>query len=276
MASTVEGDELRLGFVPTMGALHAGHRALIEEAVAQCDKVVVSIFVNPTQFGPGEDFEKYPRTLEADIDFCESAGADCIFYPSVEELYPNRGDGPDAEQSFTVRPPAQLINKLCGVFRPGHFEGVATIVAKLFNIINPHSAFFGEKDYQQLIVVKRMVRDLNLEIDVQGVHTVRERDGLAMSSRNKYLDKDQRKTAARLNEVLDEVRRAVFDRGIPIEVAIADGVKNLTGNYGFRVQYLEACDAETLEVLDRKRGPMVFLVAALLGDVRLIDNVIVR
>ena len=121
-----------------------------------------------------------------------------------------------------------------------------------------------------------MVRDLNLEIDVQGVHTVRERDGLAMSSRNKYLDKDQRKTAARLNEVLDEVRRAVFDRGIPIEVAIADGVKNLTGNYGFRVQYLEACDAETLEVLDRKRGPMVFLVAALLGDVRLIDNVIVR
>ncbi len=259
-----------IGVVPTMGALHIGHQTLIEQAKRDCDLVVVTIFVNPTQFGPGEDFDKYPRTLETDLELCERIGVDCVFAPSVDELYP------DGQTISTVEPPEELVNRLCGVFRPGHFRGVATVVAKLINIVRSDFAYFGEKDYQQLTVVKKLVRDLNVPVTICPVKTAREQDGLAMSSRNRYLTEEQRKQAPGLHQTLTELKRDVFERDVPIEDAIKSGITRLSDNYGFAVQYLEACDAETLENLDEKRTPMVFLVAAKLGAVRLIDNLVVR
>ncbi len=259
-----------IGVVPTMGALHIGHQTLIEQAKRDCDLVVVTIFVNPTQFGPGEDFDKYPRTLETDLELCKRIGVDCVFAPSVDELYP------DGQIISSIEPPEELVNRLCGVFRPGHFRGVATVVAKLINIVRSDFAYFGEKDYQQLTVVKKLVRDLNVPVTICPVKTAREQDGLAMSSRNRYLTEEQRKQAPGLHQTLTELKRDVFERDVPIEDAIKSGITRLSDNYGFAVQYLEACDAETLENLDEKRTPMVFLVAAKLGAVRLIDNLVVR
>ncbi len=259
----------QLGLVPTMGYLHAGHLSLVERAREECDFVAVSIFVNPLQFGPTEDFAKYPRDLERDLSLLREAGVDCVFSPSTEEVY-----GDLKRPGTQVVPPQWLIDKLCGTFRPGHFEGVATIVNKLFNYVQPDIAYFGEKDYQQLLVVRQMVKDLNMNLSIQGVPIVREADGLAMSSRNVYLSESGRKKAVTIHEVLNSVKAAI-DEERSVADALQNGRQRLTSS-GFEVQYLEACDIETLEPLTEPRKPVVLLCAAKLDNVRLIDNMIVQ
>lgn len=264
----MEQPDAIVGFVPTMGALHQGHATLMRVARQECNYVVVSIFVNPMQFGPHEDFDRYPRTFPADLEICQSAGVDVVFRPAVSEVY----ERPIAEMTKVI-PPQELINHLCGAFRPGHFEGVATVVLKLFNMIQPTQAYFGEKDYQQLAVIRRMGRDLNLPLQVIGVPTVRERDGLAMSSRNVYLTGDERAAAPGIHAVISGVRDAVLS-GAKVSAAVSEAKVSLQSISGLEVQYLELCDAETLEPLDEARKPFVVLVAAKLGNVRLIDNVV--
>ncbi|MBZ0188246.1 MAG: pantoate--beta-alanine ligase [Candidatus Obscuribacterales bacterium] len=260
----------RLGLVPTMGALHVGHEKLMEQARADCDFVVVSIFVNPLQFGPNEDFTKYPRTLADDTLACARQAVDLIFAPSVNELYGNdRGD------STRVLPPEALTARLCGLFRPGHFEAVATVVSKLFNIVQPDLSYFGQKDYQQLQVIKRLAADLDFPIEIIAVPTVREVDGLALSSRNKYLDSEKRKQAPALYESLKRVCDKVFTSGLSIEKAIGEEKASLSKDGHFQVQYLEVCCSDTLEPLSKASLPAVILVAAKLGEVRLIDNLLV-
>lgn len=259
-----------IGLVPTMGALHAGHMALVDRARRECDIVVVTIFVNPLQFGPNEDFDRYPRALENDLAMCREHDVDCVFNPTVGELYAG-----DLDSRTTVEPPGRLIDKLCGVFRPGHFRGVATVVMKLLNITMPDVAFFGEKDFQQLVVIRQMVEDLNHSVQVIGVPTVRESDGLAMSSRNQYLTSAERARAPELNAVLREVNQNIVNEQMTVRESLDCGSKKLT-DLGFDVQYLEACNPVTLEKLQSFSLPMVLLVAAKLGQVRLIDNLIVR
>ncbi|MCA9814202.1 MAG: pantoate--beta-alanine ligase [Candidatus Obscuribacterales bacterium] len=262
-----------IGFVPTMGALHKGHETLIESASTRCDRVVVSIFVNPTQFGPGEDLDKYPRTFEADLEICKRHGVDLVFSPEPAELYQT-----GTEALTVIEPPRELIERLCGLSRPGHFCGVATVVAKLFNIVRPDKAYFGEKDFQQLQVVKRMVRDLDIPVEIVPVPTVRDHDGLALSSRNAYLSEEQRAIAPRLQAGL--VRIGELVRGQE-KLALSEAIDlvrvDLSENGGFNIDYLEVCDCDTLEPLveapaDRK---IVILIAAKLGAVRLIDNLVV-
>jgi pantoate--beta-alanine ligase len=260
---------LVIGLVPTMGALHAGHLRLVEEARATSGLVVVSIFVNPTQFGPNEDFRRYPRTIEADLELCAGGGADLIFAPAVEEMYPN---GPSS--TFVEVP--SLSDRLEGASRPGHFRGVATVVLKLFTIVGPDLAFFGSKDYQQLQVIRRMVADLDVPVEVRAVPTVREADGLAMSSRNRYLDLDQRRAAVVLSRALDRASEAV--RGGERD---ADRVRQilrrtLESEPLATLDYAEVADADTLEPA-REVGPgrrAVALIAARVGPARLIDNAI--
>lgn len=266
------GNEKRplVGFVPTMGALHEGHAALMRKARESCQNVVVSIFVNPMQFGPNEDYARYPRTFDRDVELCRLEGVDAILHPSVEEIYPS----PIAEITHVV-PPERLVKRLCGLFRPGHFEGVATVVMKLFAIAQPEVAFFGEKDYQQLTIIKQMVSDLNLDMRIEGVPTVRESDGLALSSRNAYLTSDQRKLAPRLQATISRVKDQILQGKLAVDEAVASGKKQLSES-GFDVQYLEVVDAETLSTLKQAFTPLVVLVAAKLGAVRLIDNVIAR
>jgi pantoate--beta-alanine ligase len=258
-----------LGFVPTMGALHEGHATLIKRARAECEQVVVSIFVNPLQFGPNEDFNRYPRTFPNDERICRDAGVDAIFHPGVHEMYPRQG-----VDTTRVMPPPELINRLCGLFRPGHFEGVATVVMKLFGIIEPTIAYFGEKDYQQLAVIKHMVADLNFPTRVIGVPTVRDDDGLALSSRNVYLSPEERVLAPILQQVLQRVKDEVLSGDSTVATALAKGKERLEAVPGLTLQYLEACHAETLLPLEQAARPMVVLVAAKLGNVRLIDNVV--
>jgi pantoate--beta-alanine ligase len=258
-----------VGLVPTMGALHAGHLKLIEEARAASGLVVVSIFVNPTQFGPNEDFRRYPRTWEADLDLCALGGAGVVFAPTVEEMYPG---GPSA--AF-VEVPA-LSDSLEGVSRPGHFRGVATVVLKLFNIVGPDLAFFGMKDYQQLQVIRRMVADLDVPVEVRAVPTVREADGLAMSSRNRYLDADRRRAAVVLSKALEAASAAVLSGERD-----ADRVRQILRSTIeleplASLDYAEVVDARTLEST-RHVGPghaSVALIAARVGPARLIDNAI--
>jgi len=259
----------RLGLVPTMGYLHDGHLSLVERAKASCDLVAVSIFVNPLQFGPSEDYERYPRDLERDLSLLRDAKVDCVFNPTAEDVY-----GKLDKPTSMVIPPKWLIENLCGAFRPGHFEGVATVVAKLFNIVQPDVAYFGEKDFQQLLVVKQMVKDLNMNLNIQGVPIVREPDGLAMSSRNVYLSEEGRKKAPLIHEVLVDVKRAIESKK-PIVNALDDGMRKLSTG-GFEVQYLEACRADTLEPARTAEKPIVLLVAAKLEKVRLIDNLIIQ
>lgn len=253
-----------IGLVPTMGALHAGHLALVERAVAECDFVAVSIFVNPTQFGPNEDLAKYPRSFEADVAQCTAAGAELIFAPGVEEMY-----APDAVTTVQV---AELTEGLCGQFRPGHFDGVTTVVCKLLNIAAPDRAYFGEKDYQQLVVIRRMVRDLDLPVQVIGCPTVREPDGLAMSSRNQYLSAEERAAAPALRAALlaGAERARAGATGSEVERTVAEA---LATEPRFRPQYIRAVDPETLERLCNRGAPMVIAAAAYLGATRLIDNI---
>jgi pantoate--beta-alanine ligase len=259
-----------VGFVPTMGALHEGHMSLIRKARLECQFVVVSIFVNPLQFGISEDLSKYPRPFAKDLEFCRQAGVDLIFHPSVAEMY-----GGDETASTTVVPPPSLISILCAAFRPGHFIGVATVVLKLFNMVQANVAYFGEKDYQQLAVVKRMVQDLNVPIKIVGVPTGRDIDGLALSSRNVYLNEDERAMAPALYRTLCEVGNAARN-DIPLQTALAKARSHIRQLADVELQYLEACDADTLETLVETTLPMVILVAAKFGSVRLIDNIIVR
>lgn len=264
-----KGGRAVLGLVPTMGYLHDGHLSLVEQARRECDLVAVSIFVNPLQFAPTEDFDKYPRNFDRDRSMLEGAQADCIFSPSAQEIYG------DLNQSTTqVFPPKPLISHLCGEFRPGHFEGVATIVAKLFNIVQPDFAYFGEKDFQQLMVIKQMVSDLNFNLEIKGVPIVRERDGLAMSSRNVYLSPEGRQKAPLIHQVLKQVEETINSNG-SLSASLDEGKKRL-GAAGFEVQYLEACRADNLNITGRIEKPMVVLCAAKLGGVRLIDNILIK
>jgi pantoate--beta-alanine ligase len=258
----------RVGFVPTMGALHEGHVSLIRRArdeVGPDGSVVVSVFVNPTQFGPGEDLERYPRTLAADLEACTTAGADVVFTPSVEEVYP--GGLTAAHQGVTVDP-GRLGTILEGASRPGHFAGVLTVVAKLFGLVRPQVAVFGQKDYQQLALIERMVADLCLGIEVVGAETVREPDGLALSSRNRYLDADARQEAVALSRALFAARDDA-DRGAAAALEAAHAVLRRTDLVD--VDYLEITAPDLGPAPDH--GPARMLVAARLGSTRLIDNI---
>ena len=256
-----------IGFVPTMGFLHEGHLSLIDLAKQHSDIVIVSIFVNPTQFGPNEDLDKYPRDFDADSKACEISGVDAIFYPSVEDYY-------QADASTWVVE-EELSKGLCGASRPNHFRGVTTIVAKLFNSVLPDVAVFGEKDYQQLAVIKRMVRDLNFPIKILSGEIIREADGLAMSSRNKYLDKEERKSALSINKSLFKVKEAVL-RG---DMAVSDALSFIEGNIiasGGRIDYINILDANSLTTKKTFDDLSVIAVAAFFGNTRLIDNILIE
>ncbi|MBO0696806.1 MAG: pantoate--beta-alanine ligase [Zavarzinella sp.] len=256
----------RIGFVPTMGALHAGHASLIRAARVECDFVVVSIFVNPTQFGPTEDFSRYPRTFDADRELCGAIGTDLIFAPTAAEMYP-----PD---SRTVVEVTGLQDVLCGASRPGHFRGVATVVLKLFNIVQPDVAFFGQKDAQQGIIIRRMVADLNVPVTVRVHPTVREPDGLAMSSRNRYLDPAQRLSATSLYRALTKAE-GLFAGGersvVALERAMADVIAVA---HGARLDYARVLDEETLDTITSVERPALAAVAVFFGTTRLIDNTV--
>lgn len=256
-----------IGFVPTMGNLHAGHISLVKEAKKYCDVVVVSIFVNPTQFGAGEDFEKYPRTLDADSQLLAEAGCDIVFTPSVQQMY---GDQP---QKTTVQVDA-LANDLCGKSRPGHFTGVATVVSKLFNIVQPNVAFFGEKDWQQLAVIRHLTRDLCFGIDIVGVPIVRAQDGLALSSRNGYLSAQEREIAPVIYQTLKSIEKQLLAGNRHFDALIAEGSKLLKAN-GFVLDYLEIRQPD-LSPAQMDANAYIILVAAKLGSTRLIDNLLVN
>jgi len=254
-----------IALVPTMGALHAGHISLVEIAKRSAKKVVVSIFVNPTQFGPNEDFSRYPRTLAADMDKLSEAGADLVFLPDAREIYP--------EGFATMLKPAGPAEAgLDDKFRPGHFDGVATVVAKLFTSVTPDIAIFGQKDYQQLQVIKTMARDLHLPVKVIGAPIIREKDGLALSSRNVYLSPEDRAAAPVLHKVLKETAKAI-SAGENIERALSQGREKII-SAGFQLDYLEARDAATL-AMPANKSKLRLLVAAKIGATRLIDNVAV-
>lgn len=255
----------RIGFVPTMGNLHSGHAALVTKAAQRADFVVASIFVNPLQFGANEDLDKYPRTLAADQEKLLQAGCHLLFTPNVEEMYP---DGMAAQTLVSV---PHLSEGLCGASRPGHFEGVATVVSKLFNMVQPDLAVFGQKDFQQLAVIRALVRDLNLPIHIIGEPTVRAEDGLALSSRNGYLTDAQRATAPTIYRTLSRIAQAIGQGRRDFEVLIAEGRQQLV-EAGFKPDYLEIRQALNLRPAAAHDRDLVILVAAGLGATRLIDN----
>ena len=257
----------RIGLVPTMGALHDGHISLIEAAAQNCDYVVVTIFVNPTQFGPTEDLDQYPRDLAGDLEKCKNAHADLVFAPSVEEMYP-------AKNSTWVDVD-QLTNNLCGANRPGHFRGVTTVCTKLFNIVCPDIAFFGQKDAQQVAVIKQMVKDLNMPLEIQPCPIIREPDGLAMSSRNQYLSDQHRKEALllskSLNKCLDFIKSG--ERNCDI---LANTIKSvLSRSESVEIEYISLVDMDSLQDIAQITDSCLIAIAARLGNTRLIDNMIV-
>jgi pantoate--beta-alanine ligase len=252
-------------FVPTMGNLHAGHVSLVELARRHGSPVVASIFVNPLQFGAGEDFERYPRTLESDCEKLAAAGCEFVFAPNVAALYP-------VPQTFTVQPPAGLANELCGAFRPGHFSGVATVVLKLFNLVQPRVAVFGKKDFQQLLVIRELVRQFNLPIEIVAGATLRESDGLAMSSRNTYLGVSERIQAALLQGELAAIVAAIQEGERDFEALCFTASRHLK-MAGWRVDYVALRDAATLQAPTPDSTRLVVLGAAWLGSTRLIDNI---
>jgi len=252
----------RIGFVPTMGCLHAGHLSLVEEAKKHADVVCVSIFVNPTQFGPGEDFEKYPRDEEGDLQLCREAGVDVVFLPRPEGMYANDASTYVFENN--------LQNVLCGARRPGHFRGVCTIVAKLFNIVQPDIAVFGQKDYQQVAIIRRMVRDLNFPIDIITAPTHREPDGLAMSSRNVYLSPEERQAAVAINQALRSLGQV--GAGRPAVEPLLEQMRLILNHHGLTEDYVAIVDADTLKPVSIVQQGNVALIAAFCGKTRLIDN----
>jgi pantoate--beta-alanine ligase len=266
-----------IALVPTMGALHEGHAALIRKARELADIVVVSIFVNPLQFGPQEDLSRYPRPKKQDLALCQTLGADAVFHPSVETMYPE-----GMENVTKVIPPASLTDCLCGAYRPGHFVGVATVVLKLFNLIRPTMAVFGEKDAQQLAIIRKMVSDLQISVEIIGYPIVRHADGLALSSRNSYLKSEAEKNAALLlsrilRRIADVVRQSA--QPLPVRETMQGIVQSelqklqpVPSDNLFRLQYLEAVDAKSFEPSDTLNAGVKLLIAAYVGDVRLIDN----
>ncbi len=262
-------DAIRMGgkslaLVPTMGFLHEGHLTLMRVGKEHCDRLVVSLFVNPTQFGPNEDFEAYPRDTEGDLRKAEDVGADMVFMPSANGMYPQ-----GAQTSVVVK---DLPQHLCGLSRPGHFDGVTTVVAKLFHIVKPHVAVFGQKDYQQLAVISRMVMDLNMDIQIMGVPTVREKDGLAMSSRNSYLTSEERKSALSLKKSLDLAGR-LFKEGEKNAQVIKDFVKSYILEHPHtKIDYIALCDPVTLEDVSTLSEGTLMALAVRVGKTRLIDN----
>jgi len=256
-----------IGFVPTMGALHKGHCSLIESSVKKCGYTVVSIFVNPTQFGPEEDFKNYPRTLSEDLKICEDKGVDLVFAPTVKEMYP--------AENLTQVKVGKLTVPLCGRFRPGHFDGVTTVCAKLFNIVNPDLAFFGQKDAQQAIVLKRMVDDLNFPLEIVTCPTVREKDGLAVSSRNKYLTPEQREQAPIIYKALCNARKSIQTGNKNTEKIKAEIKNTIKKAASAKIQYIDIVDAGSLEKLENIEGKSLIALAVFFGDARLIDNILI-
>ncbi|MGE5606462.1 MAG: pantoate--beta-alanine ligase [Bacteroidota bacterium] len=255
---------LSIGFVPTMGYLHDGHTSLINRARRENDKVVVSIFVNPTQFGPNEDFEKYPKSLERDREICERAGTDLIFAPSVAEIYPSK--------NLAFVDISELDQGLCGAKRPGHFRGVCTVVSKLFNIVMPDRAYFGEKDAQQLAIIRWMTEDLNFNIQIVPCPTVRDQDGLALSSRNSYLSETERKAARVIPESLDLARQALVDGETDANVIKGIISEKITTEPLATIDYIEVVDSSLLKPVVQIDKPVLIAVAVFIGGTRLIDN----
>ena len=262
---------LSVGLVPTMGALHKGHASLIKKAKETCDKVVVSVFVNPIQFGPNEDYDKYPRTIDQDMALCEEESADIVFAPTPKEMYGENVSLSNTELTF-VCPPYNLVDCLCGKSRVGHFDGVATVVLKLFNIVTPDFAFFGQKDAQQLFILKKMVKDLNLDLTIVPCPIVREDDGLALSSRNTYLSADERTRALSLSKALKQIEKTylqgITDTNILFDTAISVLDK------GVEMEYLEFRNFETFEKVVEAKINTLVAIAAKVGKTRLIDNII--
>jgi pantoate--beta-alanine ligase len=265
---TERRDRKPLGLVPTMGALHEGHLSLVRAARTRCETVVVSIFVNPIQFGPNEDLAKYPRTFERDSELLEREGIDFLFAPSAEEMYPAGG--------VTYVVVEGLSDKLCGRSRPGHFRGVTTVVSKLFHIVEPNLAFFGQKDAAQATIIRRMVRDLNMPVQIVVCPIVRERDGLALSSRNAYLDSPQRKSALVLYRSLAEVQKR-FEQGERNAPNLIDvGKQAFAKEPAVRLDYFEIVDPETLDGVDDVSHGALVAGAAFVGNARLIDNMVLN
>ncbi len=261
---------LTVGLVPTMGALHKGHASLMKAAKEKCDRVVISVFVNPIQFGPNEDYDKYPRTLDADMKVAEEQGVDIVFAPSPKEMYGEISKLSNDLLTY-VCPPFEYVDKLCGKSRPGHFDGVATVVTKLFNIVQPNYAFFGEKDAQQLIIIKKMVSDLNMNLEIIPCPIVREDDGLAVSSRNTYLSTDARAKAPTIYKALCHVRELIA-KGITEKDILLDSAINILDK-DIELEYLEIVDINTLMAPEKISLKNLILIAVKLNGVRLIDNI---
>ena len=259
------GEGKRIGFVPTMGNLHEGHMILVDRAYEECDFVVASVFVNPLQFNDIDDLGRYPRTLAADQEHLKDRDCDLLFFPSVEEMYPH---GQDAQT--TVHVPV-VSEGLCGDSRPGHFDGVSTVVSKLFHMVGPDAAFFGEKDYQQLAVIRKMAGDLNMPIDIVGVTTCREENGLAMSSRNNYLTEAEREQAGLIYQQLNAIAEQL-KAGNQQYRELENAAKNVLSDNGFKPDYVEIRNADTLQPVTPEDRNVVILLAALFGKARLIDN----
>lgn len=250
--------------VPTMGALHDGHLSLVRQARAENDRVIVTIFVNPLQFGPGEDFERYPRNLEADLDLLRPYNVDAVFAPSPAEMYPS--------PSLTYVDVEGITDVLCGASRPGHFRGVATVVTKLFHLTTPHAAYFGQKDYQQVAVIRRLVRDLNFDIKIVACETVREPDGLAFSSRNRYMSPEER-AAARCVPAALAAGASAIESGVTDAAAVAAAMQQvLAAEPLARADYISVADPDTLQPLHTITGPTLLALAVFIGQTRLIDN----
>lgn len=256
---------LTVGLVPTMGALHDGHASLVTAAAAGCDRVVASVFVNPTQFGEGEDLDSYPRDFERDCGILEERGCHMVFHPSVEEMYPQG-------YATYVNPESEMTKQLCGKSRPGHFRGVCSVVSKLFNIVAPDRAYFGEKDAQQLAVIKRMVKDMNFDIEIVGCPTVREDDGLAKSSRNSYLNERERAAATVLYRAMERAK-AMAKEGVSDASQLLEAMRDVVSSEPLaRIDYIEAVDGETLMPKEKLAAGDLVAMAVYIGSTRLIDN----
>ncbi|MFW6134110.1 MAG: pantoate--beta-alanine ligase [Elusimicrobiota bacterium] len=268
-AENIRKEEKTIGFVPTMGALHIGHESLIKKAVKKNDSVVVSLFVNPTQFGPDEDYSSYPRKFEKDKHMCEKCGVDVLFKPGLDDMY-------EKNHSTAVKV-KDLTNTMCGKSRPGHFRGVTTVVAKLFNIVKPHRAYFGQKDYQQYRVIQRMTRDLNFDLELVMCPIVREKDGLAVSSRNKYLDKEQRAQAVFLYKALIKGRKLI-EQGVDSVEKINRKIKSVIKENikQGEIDYAGVYDSVSLKPAEKIDRDVVLACAVKIGKARLIDNILVK